>query len=398
MIGKTAKLGANFLGAMEYCYYAVLPNRSLDRRQVRGELLYFQHVAPGLVTDPAVANVPGGERLHIEAIARQFAEVARRNERVEKPVWHQVFSFTVQDSSGEETGSPVRSTMVRIAQDFANAFGLADNPMVVFRHSEKDHDHFHIIASRVDLDGTNTAQTVHNYRRVGRFCREMEAKYNLTPTQPMLSMQPAGLPSAAQQQPIDANLKTTRPSRGRWGSTADKIALRQAIDQAVSTSKSMDDFCQRLAVNSPYYVLFVPYMDSTGQAQQGISYGPQADIMRPTTPGYVLGRDYVFGRMIERVATAGRTNSLIADQLAMQDDKEFSEDKRASERHTTGTLAPSLPFAGTAAKHESDIERDIARITRSLNQTVQPEKWGVNSIKGAVPKPSFSKPKRRKGL
>lgn len=96
MIGKTAKFGANFLGAIEYCYYAVQSNRSLNRTQVRGELLYYQHVAPGLLADPNVANIPSGERLHIEAIARQFAEIARRNERVEKPVWHQVFSFPIE--------------------------------------------------------------------------------------------------------------------------------------------------------------------------------------------------------------------------------------------------------------------------------------------------------------
>lgn len=400
MIGKTAKLGASFAGVLNYCYYAVMPNRGLDRTQVRGELLYFQHVAPGLVDDETGDNVPDGERLHVDALARQFVEVAGRNTRVEKPVWHQVFSFPVQRSSTEQNGAPSRATMAGIAQDFAAAFGFTDNPMVVFRHGEKDHDHFHIIASRVNLDGINTAQTKHNYRRVGEFCREMEAKYSLTPTPPMLSMQPAEASPDLPASLFQTNTKSTRPTRGRWGSTADKAGLRQAIDKAMPGAKSLNDFCQRLAANSPYYVLFVPYMDRTGQAQRGISYGVQADPTRPTTPGYVLGRDYVFGRMVERVATASLIHSPVVALRTTPGRKEVDKDKTktATQPDTPGTLAPALPFAGTAAKHESDIDRDIARINRSLGQSARPDNGAKNPAKGVVPRPPSRKPKRRKGL
>lgn len=412
MIGKTAKFGASFLGAIEYCYYAVQPNRSLNRTQVRGELLHYQHVAPGLVADPNVVNGLNGERLHIEAIARQFVEVARRNSRVEKPVWHQVFSFPIRQETINKVAAPTRSRMVQIAQDFAQTFGLANNPMVVFRHSEKDHDHFHIIASRVNLDGLNSAQSVHNFRRIGQFCRDMETKYNLTPTPPMLSLQPAM--NDVDQLPVihSKTLSIGKTYPFQRSSTADKAALRQAIDQAVLASDSVTGFCQRLTTDSPYEVLFVPYTAKDGQEKQGISYRLRADPTMRSIPGYALGRDYVYGGITGRIQANGADKLLAPERnLIPLADKDTLEAGVNSVVSAIGALIPTVPFAGTAARHESEIERDIARITRSLNQTTSQQPPGphrrtggtaenspIKPTKGALAKPAQRKKKRRKGL
>lgn len=417
MIGKTAHFGTSFLGAMEYCYYAVKPNRSLDRTQVRGELLYYQHVAPGLIGDSAVINVPNGERLHIEAIARQFAEVARCNERVEKPVWHQVFSFPIDNgavgnSDAPDVGipnvatpgvvKPDRSTMVRIVQAFAETFGLMSNPMVVFRHTEKDHDHFHIIASRVDREGRNSAQSVHNYRRIGQFCREMEQRFTLTPVPPMTSLLPANTDDFTQHGNvvIPQTAASATHSRSNKGTGADKRAVRQAIDNAILSSSSLAEFCQRLATDSPYQVRLVPYTDRQGQAREGIAYSLRRDNERGELPGYSLGRDYVYGRIVERIQNAKRTNSLTSAPEELEDAKHYNPPHTTASAKIVDDLLPTVPFAGTAARHESEIERDIARIRRSLIKTAQPPGKGPHEqpTKGVQPKPPTRKTKRRKGL
>ena len=181
--------------------------------------------------------------------------------------------------------------------------------------------------------------------------------------------------------------------------TADHLALRQAIDRAVLASSSLDDFCDRLAADSPYYVLFVPYTIKGGHEREGISYGLQADRAKRATPGYALGRDYVFGNIVQRIN--GRTNSLTLGQNPVPAmDKKSEQNGVNKVAKVVGDLAPSLPFAGTAARHESDIERDIARITRSLHETASkpPENAGGKPTKGVLPKPLVRKPKRRKGL
>lgn len=182
MIGKVARFGSRFLGALQYCYYATRANRSTDFSRVRGELLYAQHLGVSVVADPRLKLTVGAtapaQRLHLEDMADQMQTTAARNDRIRKPVWHQSFSFP----PGE---CPSAEVMIRICQSFSRTFGLDNNPMVVFRHRDREHEHFHIIASRVDLDGQNTALSSLNYRAVSRFCRTMETRHGLTPGAPM---------------------------------------------------------------------------------------------------------------------------------------------------------------------------------------------------------------------
>ncbi|MGF7218795.1 hypothetical protein GGR92_004974 [Spirosoma lacussanchae] len=177
MIGKVARFGSSFLGAMQYCYYETRANHSLNRTRIRGELLFVQHLSITVITDPKL-RTEDKTRLGLELMAEAMQTVASLNDRVRKPVWHQSFSFP----PGE---SPPADVMIRICQSFARTFGMENNPMVAFRHRDREHEHFHIIASRVDMEGKNTALTSFNYREVGRFCRSMEERHGLLPGVPM---------------------------------------------------------------------------------------------------------------------------------------------------------------------------------------------------------------------
>lgn len=178
MIGKVARFGTSFLGAIQYCYYESRANHSLDRTRIRGELLFFQHIGLTVVADDKLKN-ESKQRLNIEEMAGTMQSVAALNERTRKPVWHQSFSFPVGEC-------PTADVMIRICHSFARTFGLENNPLVAFRHRDRAHEHFHVIASRVDKDGRNTAKTSFNYREVGRFCRAMEERHELLPGPPMV--------------------------------------------------------------------------------------------------------------------------------------------------------------------------------------------------------------------
>ncbi|MEZ4905684.1 MAG: relaxase/mobilization nuclease domain-containing protein [Spirosomataceae bacterium] len=178
MIGKVASIGTSFLGTLEYCYYATRPNRSLDRSQVRGELVYFQHLPVSTTNDSKQIKGANEALLNLEKMAERMRRTANLNHRIEKPVWHQAFSFPVGERVNTET-------MAEICQLFAQRFGMENNQLVAFRHADKDHDHFHIIANRISLDGENTAKTRFNFLEMGRFCRDVEQLYGLTPTTQM---------------------------------------------------------------------------------------------------------------------------------------------------------------------------------------------------------------------
>lgn len=208
MIGKVACFGSSFLGAIQYCYYETRTNRSLDRTRLRGELLYAQHVGVSVVTDQRLRQ-DLKQRLNIEDMADSMKSVAALNDRIRKPVWHQSFSFPIGEC-------PPAEVMLRICQSFARTFGMENNPMVAFRHRDCDHEHFHIVASRVDLDGKNTAKTSFNYREVGRFCRVMEKRHGLMPGTPMNI-----------DNPVKQSDVTTHPARSEQAHTEQRPITNQ---------------------------------------------------------------------------------------------------------------------------------------------------------------------------
>ncbi|WP_149244302.1 relaxase/mobilization nuclease domain-containing protein [Dyadobacter sp. 32] len=166
MIGK-AGLGSYAKGILEYCYYekelTVKQRKSLTIEDVRGDLVYVQHLA--------IKNQPDG-RYDLDYLARQFLDNMDKNRNLTKFMWHQSFSFP----PGEK---PANEQIIKIATEFAREFGFEQNQMLVFKHSDTKHDHFHIVANRLNYNGKNTADHFNNYARTGKFCRRMELKLGL---------------------------------------------------------------------------------------------------------------------------------------------------------------------------------------------------------------------------
>lgn len=169
MIGK-AGLGSYAKGILEYCYYekelTVKQRKSLTIEDVRGDLVYIQHLA--------LKNLPDG-RYDLDYLARQFLDNMDKNRKLTKFMWHQSFSFP----PGEK---PANEKIIKIATEFAREFGFEQSQMLVFKHTDTAHDHFHIVANRLNYNGKNTADHFNNYARTGKFCRRMELEMGLTIT------------------------------------------------------------------------------------------------------------------------------------------------------------------------------------------------------------------------
>ena len=163
MIGKIGKSGQNFLGVLSYCKYERAAIKEPNALNVRGELIYHQHIDALLFGDKVPLNI----------IADELSRTASLSSRTEKPVSHVSISFP----PGE---SPSKETLQSIIIDYAKSFGFEGNGLVAFKHSDKEHEHIHIIANKVDSRGKNTATSSYNYLEMGRFCRKMEIKYDLT--------------------------------------------------------------------------------------------------------------------------------------------------------------------------------------------------------------------------
>ncbi|MDQ6482607.1 relaxase/mobilization nuclease domain-containing protein [Dyadobacter sp. LHD-138] len=172
MIGK-AGLGSYAKGILEYCYYEKeltgKQRKSLTLEDVRGELIYVQHLA--------LETVPDG-RYDLDYLARQFLDNMDKNRNLTKFIWHQSFSFPPGEKPSDEQ-------ITNIATEFAREFGFAQNQMLVFRHLDTANAHFHLVANRLNYNGKNTADHFNNYARTGKFCRRMELELGLSITPQM---------------------------------------------------------------------------------------------------------------------------------------------------------------------------------------------------------------------
>jgi len=249
MIGKLS-MGAGAAGAISYCYYDKNATDGNGEKVVRGELLYSDELF--------VTKLPN-THLHVQHLAAQFQQVAQLNTKTEKFIWHQTFNFPPGENVSNET-------MVKIARDFAREFGFEQNQYLVFRHRDKPHEHFHIIANRINADGQNTATDKKNYERIQLFCREIEKKYGLSVT--------------------ENKQKSYVPSNSVG---ADK--LRKLIDTHLPTCSTLNDLS--IALKKQGVIVYLGRGISFTDRNSGVTF-----------KGSALGRSYSRSRIESRLGSS----------------------------------------------------------------------------------------------
>jgi hypothetical protein len=107
-------------------------------------------------------------------LVRDFIEVSKLNPNVSKPVFHLAVSFAHDDA-----GKLNPQDKVDMAEKLAKEFMFHNNQYVVIEHSDRQHQHLHIVANRIGYDG-KTASDSNSYKRMAEYCRKMEHEYKLT--------------------------------------------------------------------------------------------------------------------------------------------------------------------------------------------------------------------------
>ena len=70
----------------------------------------------------------------------------------------------------------------RLAHDYMQMMGLGDMPYMIYKHSDIDRHHVHIVALRVGTDGRCISDR-NNFYKNKKVCRELEKKYGLKPAE-----------------------------------------------------------------------------------------------------------------------------------------------------------------------------------------------------------------------
>jgi len=160
------------------------------------------------------------------ALAAEFRVSRQLNPQVQRAVYHTSLSVRATEQLDDEQWKA-------IASDYLEGMGFDYNQYLIVRHSDTDHNHIHIIASRIRLDGSCVSDSW-DYHRSERLIRQLEQKYQL---QPALSSW-----DKERRSPTTGERRLHK----RTGSDSKRQQLQETIDQASQDKPSMPLLVERL--------------------------------------------------------------------------------------------------------------------------------------------------------
>jgi len=107
----------------------------------------------------------------LQQITNSFQVHLAANRKTEKPVVHISLNPDPDDKVSD-------NHYKRLAKDYMEKMGYGKQPFIVFKHSDIERTHVHIVTVCVDEDGRKISDTFEKRRSMAA-CRELERDYNL---------------------------------------------------------------------------------------------------------------------------------------------------------------------------------------------------------------------------
>lgn len=144
--------GENIIGALSY--------NQLKVQKENGEILFTHKMVETSDGNYSVAH-----------LSRSFEPYLVANRRTEKPVLHISLNPDPKDKVSDED-------FKEMAQQYMQQMGYGNQPFVVFKHTDIERTHIHIVSVCVDEEGRKISDTFER-RRSMDICRTLEQQYNL---------------------------------------------------------------------------------------------------------------------------------------------------------------------------------------------------------------------------
>jgi hypothetical protein len=141
--------------------YSTLSYNHLKIEKQVAQVLFFQKII----------EAPDGS-YSIAQLSRSFECYLLANRKTEKPVLHISLNPDPKDKVSD-------TNFIHIAQGYMQQMGYGEQPFVVFKHTDTNRTHIHIVSVCVDEYGRKISDN-YDYKRSMDVCRMLEKQYNLT--------------------------------------------------------------------------------------------------------------------------------------------------------------------------------------------------------------------------
>jgi hypothetical protein len=160
-------------------------------------------------------------------LAAEFRLGRELNPKLKRAVYHASLSLPKTESLDDERWRA-------IASDYLRGMGFEGSQYVIYRHSDRSHDHIHLVACRIRVTDGSTVSDSWDYRRSEELIRSLEKQYQLE-----------AVPSSRERE-------TRAPTTGEWrrqertSQVGVRTRLQTLIDQATQNCPTMPQFIHRL--------------------------------------------------------------------------------------------------------------------------------------------------------
>jgi hypothetical protein len=151
MIAKIGK-GMNIFGAVSY--------NQLKVEKEKGKVLLAYKIP-----EPLDGNLTTAQ------ICRSFEPYLLANNKTEKPVRHISLNPDSSDKVSDER-------FIKMAEQYMKEMGYASQPYIVYKHTDIERTHIHIVTTCVQIDGSKISDSYDHHRSMAA-CRNLEREFNL---------------------------------------------------------------------------------------------------------------------------------------------------------------------------------------------------------------------------
>src|SRR4028119_2169986 len=276
-----------------------------------------------------------------EELAAEFAIARQLRPNLKVAVFHATLSVASTEKLEDSEENDQR--WLAIAANYMKAMEFDNNQYAVVKHSDTEHDHIHIVASRICLDG-GVVDNSWDYYKSQETIRQLERNYNLETVTPSWE--------------TDKRAQTTGEHRylQSKGDKSVRVQLQDLIDEVTQDNPSMPEFVERLQQQG---VEMQVRLTRTGI---GLSKGISYNLDGVALSGNQLGKAYTFSGLQKYRGVSydkGRDNALIEalmqpQHLAIAPD-EAEENELESSQSELGASAPATP----ATANELELQLSI---------------------------------------
>ncbi|MBE9092466.1 relaxase/mobilization nuclease domain-containing protein [Tychonema sp. LEGE 07203] len=264
-----------------------------------------------------------------EELAAEFGIARQLRPNLKVAVFHATLS--VDSTEKLEDSEENDQRWLAIAANYMKAMEFDNNQYAVVKHSDTEHDHIHIVASRIRLDG-GVVDDSWDYYKSQETIRQLERNYNLETVTPSWE--------------TDKRAQTTGEHRQlkSKGNKSVRMQLQDLIDEVTQDNPSMPEFVERLQQQG------VEVQIRLTQTGIGFSQGISYNLDGVALSGNQLGRAYTFSGLQKHRGISydkGRDNALIEALMQPQHlaiaPSEAEENELESSQSELAATAPATP-------------------------------------------------------